>query len=150
MERKRQRTGFEDVSTFDVHGVILFDGVCNLCNGFINFLIDHDPDEHFRFAPLQWDGARALLESCGTIDTDMRSIVLVDDSGCYSRSSAVLRIFSRLSGPWRYLRFLRFFPAWLRDPVYDLVARNRYRWFGRRDVCRVPTPELLGRFLASD
>ena len=139
----------EDLSKPNAKSVILFDGVCNLCNGFVNFVIDHDPEAHFLFAPLQWDGSKKLLESCSTLRADMRSIVLVDESGCYSRSTAVLRIITRFRGPWRYLRFFRYLPAWLRDPIYDLVASNRYRWFGRRDVCRVPTPDLLDRFLAS-
>jgi predicted DCC family thiol-disulfide oxidoreductase YuxK len=133
-----------------VHDVILFDGVCNLCNGFINFVIDHDPDAYYRFAPLQWAQAESLLDECAFESPDLDSIVLLEKGVCYSKSSAVLRILGHLKSPLRYLKYVRFLPAWMRDPFYDLVARNRYRWFGRRETCRMPTPEITARFLATD
>jgi predicted DCC family thiol-disulfide oxidoreductase YuxK len=127
---------------------VLFDGVCNLCNGSVLFVIDRDPSAHFHFAALQSDAGRALLRQHGYAGADLSSIVLVDGGRLYTRSTAALRIARRLAWPWRLLYALIVVPRPLRDAVYDLVARNRYRWFGREEACRVPTPELRGRFLA--
>lgn len=128
------------------HAVVLFDGVCNLCNGTVNFIIDHDPDGYFRFASLQSDVARAPLEKAGLPAAYLDSIVLLEDGAVYARSDAVLRIARRLPG-WRWLYGFRVLPRTLRDRLYDLVARHRYAWFGKRDACRIPTPELQARFL---
>ncbi|GIV61600.1 MAG: hypothetical protein KatS3mg044_0466 [Rhodothermaceae bacterium] len=128
-------------------GIILFDGVCNLCNGSVNFVIDHDPDGYFRFAALQSETARALLQALRVPDDRPESIVLIEDGKVYTRSTAALRIARRLSGAWPLLYAFIVVPRRLRDRVYDWIARNRYRWFGRRDTCRLPTPELRSRFL---
>ncbi len=129
--------------------VILFDGVCNLCNGAVNFVIDRDPDARFKLAALQSEPGRALAARCG-IDADaLDSIVLVERGRCYTRSAAALRIARGLGGAWPLLAALEAVPAPLRDRIYAWVAANRYRWFGRRESCRVPTPELRGRFLLS-
>lgn len=130
------------------HPVVLFDGVCNLCNASVTFIIDRDPGAVFRFAPLQSDVGQALVLGCGLEGED--SIVLVEDGRCYVRSEAALRIARRLDGAWRFLGALRFVPRPLRDPVYQAVARNRYRWFGRQEACRLPTPDLRARFLDFD
>ena len=134
--------------TVPEHPVVLFDGVCNLCNASINFLIDRDPDAHFRFAPLQSDVGQALVGRCGLEGED--SIVLVEDGRCYVRSTAALQIARRMSGAWPLLGALLVVPAPLRDVVYRLVAKNRYRWFGKQDTCRLPTPDLRSRFLDYD
>ncbi len=130
--------------------VILFDGVCNLCSASVNFVIDRDPGARFRFAPLQSEAGREILtahgESIPVGDPD--SIVLVEDGAVYERSTAALRIARDLGGPWSLLYVFIIIPAFVRDAVYRLVARNRYRWFGKSDACRVPTPELRARFLA--
>jgi len=120
--------------------VVLFDGVCNLCNGVVRFIIARDPSARFRFAPLQWvdDGGPA-----GTTD----SIVLVEAGKRYTKSTAALRIARGLRFPWPLLYALVLVPRPLRDLVYDWVARHRYGWFGKRASCMVPTPEIRSRFL---
>ncbi len=135
------------------HAVILFDGVCNLCNGFVNFVIDRDPDGYFQFAALQSEAAQALLEGAGEEAVAgsggglLRSVVLVEDGHVYRKSTAALRIARHLTGLWPLFVALLVVPRTLRDAVYDAVAARRYDWFGRRDQCRVPTPELQDRFL---
>lgn len=124
--------------------VILFDGVCNLCNGAVTFIIDRDPEGHFAFAPLQ---SEVALELLGKQAESLESIVLVENGVRYTESTAALRIARNLRGPWPLLYSFIVVPRALRDRVYRLVARNRYRWFGKRDSCRLPTPELRQRFL---
>lgn len=127
--------------------VVLFDGVCNLCNGSVQFIIRRDPAGRFRFASLQSEAGQALLRRHGLDPEDLFSVILVEDGRVHSRSDAALRIAGGLSGGWRAAGALRVVPRPLRDLVYGLVARNRYRWFGRRDACMIPTPELRARFL---
>lgn len=132
--------------------IILFDGVCNLCNGFVNFVIDHDPDGYFRFAALQTDAADALLgrEAHAPPPEDdgvLPSVVLLEGGRTYRKSTAALRIVRRFTGLWPLLAVLFLVPTPFRDAAYDWFARNRYDWFGKRDRCRVPTPELQERFL---
>ncbi len=126
--------------------LVLFDGVCNLCNGAVNFIIDHDPEGHFRFAPLQSEAAQARLADTDR-DGDLSTIVLVEDGAAYVRSTAALRIARRLTAPWPLLYLFIVVPRPLRDAVYKWIAHNRYDWFGKRDECRLPTPELKARFL---
>jgi predicted DCC family thiol-disulfide oxidoreductase YuxK len=128
--------------------VVLFDGVCNLCNGTVQFIIAHDPSAHFRFAALQSEASRRLLGETQMRGTLPDSVVLVEDGCVYSRSTAALRIARRLSLPWPLLFALIVVPRPLRDMVYDLIARHRYAWFGKRDSCMMPTPELGARFLS--
>jgi predicted DCC family thiol-disulfide oxidoreductase YuxK len=126
--------------------VVLFDGVCNLCNGAVNFLIDHDPHKRLRFASLQSPQAQALLTPF-LVPPDLDSILFLENGRLYSRSTAILRISGQLDGVWRWGKALLIIPAFLRDAAYKLVARNRYAWFGKRDACRIPTPDLRDRFL---
>ena len=132
------------------HALILFDGVCNLCNGAVNFIIDRDPDGYFRFAPLQSDVAQEHLAGTPAAGTTLDTIVLVENGTPYMRSTAALRIARRLTAPWPLLALFLAVPRPLRDAVYNGIARNRYDWFGRRDQCRLPTPELKARFLDYD
>jgi predicted DCC family thiol-disulfide oxidoreductase YuxK len=128
--------------------VILFDGLCNLCNASVRFVLERDQDGIFDFASLQSDAARKLLAEAGPTPTDLPdSIVLVDAAGVHLRSDAALRIAARLRQPWPALAAFRVLPRALRDAAYDFVARHRYRWFGRPDACLVPAPELRKRFL---
>lgn len=127
--------------------VLLFDGVCNLCNRWVTFVIDRDPQARIVFAPLQSDAARKLLTDHGRDPADMDTVVLIDDGRAYERSEAVLQLVSYLSGPVRLLRLGRILPDKQRDALYDFVARRRYRWFGRRGECRVPEPGDADRFL---
>ena len=130
--------------------LILFDGVCNLCSASVNFVIDHDPEARFRFAALQSDAAVKTLAQHGVTlrSGDPDSFVLVEEGRVYERSTAALRVARNLGGAWRLLYAFIVVPAFVRDAVYKLVARNRYRWFGKSETCRVPTPELRARFLA--
>jgi predicted DCC family thiol-disulfide oxidoreductase YuxK len=130
------------------HPIVLFDGVCNLCSGVVAFLIRHDRASRFRFAPLQSELGRALQVRHGLDPDALDTFVLVDDAGAHARSTAVLRILRELPAPWRWLWPLVAVPRPLRDALYGFVARRRYRWFGRRDRCFVPTPELRSRFLS--
>jgi len=131
-----------------VQRIILFDGVCNLCNGVVRFIIDHDPAGCFRFASIQSETGRTLMASRGLTPGDLSTFVLLDGSETLVRSDAALRIAGRLSRPWPVLAVLRIVPRPLRDWMYGLIGRNRYRLFGRSDQCRVPTPAEVARFLA--
>ena len=127
--------------------VVLFDGVCNLCNGIVRFVIARDPRRRFRFAALTSPVAATLLQSAGLSSPLPESVVLVEDGRAFTRSDAVLRIARQLTFPWWVAYGLVVVPRALRDRVYDLVARHRYRWFGRQATCMTPTPELRDRFL---
>jgi predicted DCC family thiol-disulfide oxidoreductase YuxK len=130
---------------------ILFDGVCNLCNGFVQFVIRHDPECRFRFAALQSEAAQQLLHSYGlspaVLPTEPDSVLLLSQGRLYSHSSAVLRIAHGLGGAWRLAELGWALPGPWRDALYRWVARNRYRWFGREESCMLPTPALKARFL---
>jgi predicted DCC family thiol-disulfide oxidoreductase YuxK len=133
-----------------VSATILFDGVCNLCQGFVRFVIARDPRARFRFAPLGSDAATSLLRSAGPARTLPDSIVLVDEQRrVFLRSDAALRIARGLRFPWPLAYGFIVVPRVVRDRVYDVIAARRYRWFGRREVCMVPTPELRRRFIDS-
>lgn len=126
--------------------VILFDGVCNLCNGAVNFVIDRDPDSRFLFAPLQSQYAKDHIPAeLHAVD----SILLFEKGRVYVKSDAALRIARRLKGWPHFLWYFIFIPRFFRDWVYDMIAANRYRWFGKKDACRLPTPELTSRFISS-
>ena len=127
--------------------MILFDGICNVCNGFVDFVIARDPAAHFRFASLQSDAAHRLVTDVKTEHPLPDSFVLVEDGRVFMRSDAAFRIARRLGFPWNLAYPLMVLPRPLRDWAYDIVARNRYRWFGTRETCRVPTPDLRRHFL---
>lgn len=133
--------------------VILFDGVCNLCNGFVQFVVRHDPAGRFRFAALQSPAGRALLAAHGyplpAPQADPDSVLLVTQGRVYSHSSAVLRIARQLRAPWPLASIGWLLPRAWRDAAYRYIARHRYRWFGRQESCWLPTPELRSRFLES-
>jgi predicted DCC family thiol-disulfide oxidoreductase YuxK len=130
--------------------IILFDGGCNLCDAVVRFVVARDPDARFRFAPLQSQAAAALLSRHGRASPpEPQAVVLVEGGRVWEGSDAALRIARGLRGPWRLAWGLAAVPRPLREAVYRLVARNRARWFGRRDACRVPAPELRARFLAT-
>ena len=126
---------------------ILFDGVCNLCNGFVQFVVARDPQARFRFAALSSDAAQSLLRQSRVTLPLPDSMVLVEDGALYLRSDAPLRIARGLTFPWPLLYGFVVVPRFIRDRVYDFIAARRYQWFGRRDVCMVPTPDLRRRFL---
>jgi len=127
--------------------IILFDGVCNLCNSSVNFVIRYDKANHFRFAPLQSVAAHKLEQQYQLDLSAMSSFVLIENDQVYYRSTAALRVLRRLPLPWKLGYAFIIIPAFLRNSIYNWIARNRYRWFGKRDVCMIPTPELLAKFL---
>ena len=131
----------------DAHPVVLFDGVCNFCDDTVQFLIKRDPLAVLRFAPLQSETGQRLLERHGLSTADLNTIVLVDGDRHFTRSSAALEICRRLPEPWNSLVLFRIVPRFVRDAIYRLIARNRYRWFGQKETCMVPTEETRRRFL---
>jgi predicted DCC family thiol-disulfide oxidoreductase YuxK len=128
------------------HPIIFFDGVCNMCNRFVSLIIRADRKGVFRFAPFDGETARRLLPPQPG-DPRQWSMLYLDERGLHGQSDASLQVYRRLGGWLWPLSLFRFVPRWLRDPVYRLIARNRYRWFGRRATCRVPTPAERARFL---
>jgi len=126
--------------------LILFDGVCGLCNRTACFIIDHDPHFHFQFAPLQSPLARRILSPRTEAAHDLSTIVLIEGGRTYLRSTAALRILRHLSGPQSLISWLIVLPPPLRDGVYDWIARNRYGWFGKLESCRLPDAAVAGRF----
>ena len=131
--------------------VVLYDGVCGLCDRGVQFLLSRDDAEAFRYAPLQGPTAKRLLDKHG-IDDDLSTMVAVTDFGtpeerAWVRSDALVRIAAQLGGIWRALSWLRVVPRAVRDLIYGLVVRLRYRVFGKFDACKIPTPEQRARFL---
>jgi predicted DCC family thiol-disulfide oxidoreductase YuxK len=136
----------------DTGAVIVFDGVCVLCNGWVRFLLRHDRRKRYRFAAMQGEAGRALLARHGLDPDDPVSFLLIEyDRGATPRVStdttAIRRVLAGLGGFWRLAHLAALLPAFVRDPLYRLIARNRYRLFGRHDACMVPSEEDRARFL---
>lgn len=129
------------------HDIILFDGVCNLCNGAINFIIARDPNDRFRFAALESEIGQELLAKYKIDSSKIDSIVLIRDDKAYAKAGAALRIAKNMSGVWPLLYGLVIIPKFISNAVYDFIARNRYKWFGKKESCMIPTPELKAKFL---
>jgi predicted DCC family thiol-disulfide oxidoreductase YuxK len=127
--------------------IILFDGVCNFCNSAVNFVIERDNKKAFRFAPLQSAAGQILLNQYGLSTSDLKSFVLIEDNEAFTETTAALRVTKYLYTPWPMMQAFLVLPTFLRDPVYNFIARNRYKWFGKKEECMVPTPELRSRFL---
>ncbi len=128
--------------------IVLFDGVCNLCNGSVQFLLRRDRRRRFRFAALQSAAGRALLEQYGLSTQTLETIVVLEGGQARVRSDAALHLARRLPWPWPALAVFRILPRPLRDALYSFVARHRYRWFGRTESCMLPTPDVADRFLS--
>jgi len=127
--------------------IILFDGVCNLCTGSVNFVIKRDKKDVFRFAALQEGVGKELMTSYNIDSTKTDSIVLIENGKAYVKSTAALRAARYLPGAWPLLYGLMIVPKFIRNWVYDIIARNRYKWYGKKDQCMIPTPELRAKFL---
>jgi predicted DCC family thiol-disulfide oxidoreductase YuxK len=137
--------------------VVLFDGVCNFCDSSVNFVIEHDRDGYFKFAPLQSEAGIELAnkyglrsEEAGSSVDDLipiDSVILIEDGAAYTHSTAALRIVRRLGGIWSWLYAFIVVPRPVRDFFYKLFAKYRYRFFGKRDQCMIPSPEVRARFL---
>ena len=129
------------------HATVFFDGVCNVCNASVRFIIKRDVRRYFRFAPLQSKHGDAMQRSFGLDPEAVATLVLVENGRAYTRSTAALRIARRLGKLWPLLYALIIVPRFLRDVAYDWFARRRYRWFGKRDACMVPSKDVRDRFL---
>lgn len=127
--------------------VMLFDGVCNLCTGWVRFAIARDPAGRLRFAAVQSPVGQAFLARQGLPLDVYETFYFVEDGLVYEKSTAWLRMLRYLNWPWLWSWVFTVVPVWLRDPIYSFIASNRYRWFGRREVCMVPTPEITARFI---
>jgi len=131
--------------------VILFDGLCNLCNGFVNFIIRTDKEAKIKFLALQSPKARALLKEFPEnkiLMHDLSTVILMENKTLYFKSDAVLQIVARLPFPWIVFKAFRFIPRFLRDKIYDFVAKRRYAWFGKKSHCMVPSSDVMERFIA--
>jgi predicted DCC family thiol-disulfide oxidoreductase YuxK len=131
----------------DNEKIILFDGVCNLCEASVIFIFKRDRKGKFRFARVQSDVGLALLEGAGIKRDDFDTIVLISGGVAYTKSTAMLKILKELDGFWPIFFALIIIPGPLRDALYTFIAKNRYRWFGKKEVCMVPDAELKNRFL---
>jgi predicted DCC family thiol-disulfide oxidoreductase YuxK len=127
--------------------IILFDGVCNFCNGMVGFIIRHDPEAYFKFGALQSDEGQRLLKEFGLLQTDLDTLILIEDGRAFTHSTAVLKICRHLSGGWSIFYDFIVVPQLIRDPLYYLFAKIRYRIFGKRKECRVPTNQERARFI---
>ena len=123
--------------------IIFFDGVCNLCNAFVDLVMKRDVDEHFLFAPLQGETAKEKA-----LDSSLKTVILWNQGELLKKSDAALMVLQQLGGIWWFARVFWIVPGFLRDLAYDLVAANRYRLFGKRETCRLPTPQEKARFLS--
>ncbi|WP_066398252.1 thiol-disulfide oxidoreductase DCC family protein [Neobacillus mesonae] len=126
--------------------IILFDGVCNFCNSSVQFIIKRDPKGHFKFASLQGEIGQQLLNQHG-LNSKMDSFVLIEDDNIFFESTAALRVCRKLKGGWKLLAGLFIVPSPLRNSIYKIIAKNRYKWFGKKDSCMLPRPEWRNRFL---
>ncbi len=128
--------------------IILFDGVCNLCNSSVLFVIKRDKKNQFLFAPLQSDLGDRFIRERG-IDTQRADSIILLEPGVayYTKSSAALKIGQAFGGGWKVLALFEWIPPVVRDFFYDIIAKNRYRWFGKKEACMIPTPELQAKFL---
>lgn len=125
--------------------VILFDGVCNLCTGSVQFILKRDKEKKFLFASLQSDYGQKLLQQFRLSNT-FNSFILYQDGNIFTRSTAALKMFQLLKG-WKWVKIFWIVPKFMRDGIYNLIAKNRYKWFGKKEECWLPTPELKARFL---
>lgn len=126
---------------------MLFDGVCNLCNSSVQFILNRDKQRKFLFGSLQGEAGQQLLKQFNMPVNEFNSFILVEDGKPYTRSTAVLRMLKHLGRGWQLFYAFIIIPKFIRDAVYNTIARNRYKWFGKREVCRVPTPEERTLFL---
>lgn len=126
---------------------MFFDGICNLCNSSVQWIIRHDKNAVIQFAALQSGVAKQLLEPKGVDVSKLESVVLLEDGVVFTKSDAALRIARAIGAPWAWVGIFRFIPKPIRDALYLFVATHRYAWFGQRDACMMPTPELKKRFL---
>ncbi|MGH2575055.1 MAG: thiol-disulfide oxidoreductase DCC family protein [Ignavibacteria bacterium] len=129
------------------YSIILFDGVCNFCNKTIDFIIDRDRENKFKFAALQSEAGKGLLKKFDLKTDELDTLILIEGDKYFERSTAILRIARDLRGMWKLFYSFIIIPPYFRDIAYNIIAKHRYRWFGKREQCRVPTAELREKFL---
>ena len=129
------------------HPIILFDGICNLCNGMVNFIIANDRKKVFRFAALQSPAGKKLIEESNPVNLESDSFILIDGQNIYQHSTAALKVYNKLEWYYKWTQIGWIFPRVFRDAVYKFIARNRYKWFGRKETCMVPGGDVRDRFL---
>lgn len=134
-------------SIVEKHPILLFDGVCNLCNGAVQFIIARDKNDIFRFASLQSEIGQQLLQKYQVQSEPLSTVVLIDEGHVYTHLEVTLRIVHHFGGIWLLLKILYLLPRSFRDRLYHFIARNRYRWFGKKETCWLPRPELKTKFL---
>ncbi len=137
------------MNNFNSKSIVLFDGVCNLCTSSVAFIIKHDRKEQFLFASLQSDAAKEILLQFSLRKLNMDSIVLVENPNIYDKSTAALKITKQLNGPIKLVYFFVIIPKSIRDRVYTYIAENRYKWYGKKKKCMVPSEAIKNRFLDS-
>ncbi len=140
------RMPVQHYENLEKHPIIFFDGVCDLCNRAVDSIVKADRNRIFRFSPLQGETARALLPPFSETPESW-SMIYMDENGLYDQSDATVEICRRLGGFWGLLGLIRAVPRFIRHPIYRFIARNRYRWFGKKDTCRIPTHQERARFL---
>ena len=126
--------------------VVLFDGVCNFCDSSVQFIIKHDKSNSLKFASLQSEFGQNLLKQFNHT-TALESVIFFENNQIYTKSTAAFHIANYFDGIWKMLTYLRIFPAFLTDFFYDIIAKNRYKWFGKKDSCMIPSPEIRNRFI---
>ncbi|MEH7884211.1 thiol-disulfide oxidoreductase DCC family protein [Bacillus sp. JJ1609] len=129
-----------------MHPVILFDGVCNFCDASVQFILNRDPKGIFQFASLQSEAGQNLVKK-HNVPADVDSMILIEDDKVYYKSTAALRISRHLQGAWKWLYGFIIVPSPMRNIVYNLIAKNRYKWFGQKESCMLPPPNIRKRFL---
>ena len=128
--------------------IILFDGVCNLCNGAVQYVIEHDKNDVFMFAALQSDIGKKLMKERGIDASQIDSIILIEQGvAYYTKSTAALKIARSFGGIWQLAGVFQWIPEKIRDWVYDYIANNRYKWYGKKEACMVPSSKIMARFL---
>ena len=128
-------------------GLVLFDGVCQFCNSSVNFMIRKDNTDYFRFLPLQSELGQKIIKQFNLDPENLQTVILLENKRIYTRSTAALRIARKLKGGWKLFYGFVIIPAFIRDAVYNVISRNRYKWWGKHDSCMVPTPDVKKKFL---
>jgi predicted DCC family thiol-disulfide oxidoreductase YuxK len=129
------------------NNIILFDGICNFCNYWVNFALKNNKKKNLLFSPLQGIFAKNALHKFGLDTTSLTSVIFIKDDKIYTQSSAVFRISKELNWPWKILFAFIIIPKFIRDFIYNIFAKNRYKWYGKKETCRIPTKEERERFL---
>ncbi len=129
------------------HPIVLFDGVCNFCNGAVNFIMRQDNKNIFRFAALQSDAGQRLLKTNNIPANGFNSFILIDNGKVYKSSTAGLRLYNKLPWYWKWTQIFWIVPKFIRDGVYNVIAKNRYKWFGKKEECMIPNEDVKNRFI---